>query len=230
LTFTLIPQNIADNDDPLTWEEPCDDGAYNHYAIQLADTLVAAGFQYAVIRLGVEPTGPWEFDFVGTTLKEQHDWARCFAQEVRSMRSAAGAHFLFDWNVNACYEDIPFADYYPGDTYVDIIGIDFYDISCSTTLPGAVPASWADLEREPNGLNAFAAFARRTREPISIPEWGLETKPNGDDPYYIKGIANFVRTHDVSFESYFDAGDEGILSLGPADPISLTAYHLEFSS
>ena len=35
--------------------------------------------------------------------------------------SVSSAHFLFDWNVNARYRDIPLADYYPGNAYVDMV-------------------------------------------------------------------------------------------------------------
>ena len=43
------------------------------------------------------------------------------------MRGVPASHLLFDWNVNANYRNIPLADFYPGDSYVDIIGIDAYD-------------------------------------------------------------------------------------------------------
>jgi len=228
LTLTLIPEEVADKTDPATWERACDEGAFDHYAAELARNLVAAGFGYAIIRLGVEASGPWEYDFVGNTLQEQRDWARCFAAEVTSTRSVPGAHFLFDWDVNACYEDIPFGNYYPGNHFVDILGIDLYDISCTSTLPGPGRSSWVKLASEPDGLDAFAAFARAHDKPMSIPEWGLEKAPNGDDPYYVQSIARFVRTHDVSFQTYFDAGDDGILPLGPLVPKSLTEYRKQF--
>src|ERR1019366_4524359 len=54
-------------------------------------------------------------------------WATCFANEVTAMRQATGEHFLFDWNPNACYESVPYANYYPGNAYVDILGLDLYD-------------------------------------------------------------------------------------------------------
>lgn len=229
LTLTLIPGDLSDDDDPSTWEQPCDNGSYNQYAKQLAHNLVAAGFRYAVIRLGVEANGPWEDDFVGTTPGQQHDWALCFDNEARTMRSVPGAHFLFDWNVNACYEDIPFGRYYPGNRYVDIVGIDLYDASCSMSLPAATPLRWRDLAREPSGLQAFAAFAKDHHKPMSIPEWGLEKAPGGDDPYYVDGIAQFVHSHDVSFQTYFDADDDGIAPLGPGSPRSLAAYRHLFT-
>ncbi|HTW07059.1 MAG TPA: hypothetical protein VME46_06105 [Acidimicrobiales bacterium] len=228
LTVTLIPRDLSDNADPLTWEAPCDAGAFDGHARALAAYLVASGLGYSVVRLGVEPSGPWEDDFVGTTPTEQHDWALCFDAEVKSMRSVGGSHFLFDWNVNACYEDIPFGRYYPGNNYVDLVGIDLYDTSCAMTLPGPTPSSWADLGAERNGLDTFDMFARRHNKPMSIPEWGLQSAPNGDDPYYVDGIARFVGRNDVAFQAYFDSGSDGILPLGLAVPKSLQAYRDDF--
>ncbi|HTW98959.1 MAG TPA: glycosyl hydrolase, partial [Acidimicrobiales bacterium] len=230
LTIDLIPDAVSDNADPATWEGPCDAGDYDGYATELGENLVASGFEYSIIRLGAEANGGWENDFVGTTTAEQSDWAACFAQEVTAMRAVPGAHFLFDWNVNSCYEAIPFASYYPGDAYVDVIGIDQYDASCTTTLPGPTAAGWNELAAEPGGLDAFAAFAAQVGKPMSIPEWGLESSPNGDDPYYVNGIGGFVADNDVSFECYFDSGDDGILQMGTDLPQSLAAYQEQFGN
>jgi hypothetical protein len=230
LTIDLIPNAVSDNSDPSTWEVPCDEGAYNGYATQLAENLVSTGFEYSVIRLGLEASGTWENDFVGTTSAEQADWGACFAQEVTAMRAVPGAHFLFDWNVNACFEDIPFANYYPGNAYVDIVGIDQYDESCKMTLPGPTAASWNDLVAEQNGLDTFQAFAAAHGKPMSIPEWGLEATPNGDDPYYVNGIGTFVKDNDVSFQSYFDNDDDGVPMMNSAVPKSLAAYKQQFGA
>jgi hypothetical protein len=143
------------------------------------------------------------------------------------MRAVPGAHFLFDWNVNANYRDIPFADYYPGDAYVDIIGIDQYD-NTGVNIPAPGPYRFAALAAQPGGLDALAAFAGAHGKPLSIPEWGTiseGTNAGGDDPYYVDGIAEFIATHDIAYESYFDADVDGVLPLDPSvAPLTVAAY------
>ena len=76
--------------------------------------MVKAGFGYSVIRLGHEMNGSWYIDDIGNTPTQWRQWAEYFAQIVKTMRAVPGAHFLFDWNVNARYRDIPLAAFIPG--------------------------------------------------------------------------------------------------------------------
>ena len=227
----LIPQSITNDPDPITWEQPCAAGQFNGYARGFARALVSAGLGWSVIRLGMEANGGWEQDYVGQTSAEQHAWAQCFDQEVTAMRSVRGAHFLFDWNPNACTNALPLSNYYPGNAYVDIIGVDLYNADCTRQLPSPSRWSWHVLYTEPYGLAQITAFAEEKGKPMSIPEWGLvgSSQGIGDDPYYVAGIASYVRTHNVAFQSYFDSGANGILQLGPSVPKALAAYRQAFS-
>ena len=65
---------------------------------------------------------------------------------------------------------------------------------------------------------------------MSFPEWGLDQVPNGDDPAYISGIGSTFTNGDFAFESYFDAGDDGTLQLGPATPLSVAAFQYWFGN
>ena len=140
------------------------------------------------------------------------------------MRGVPASHLLFDWDVNANYRNIPLADFYPGDSYVDIIGIDAYDDS-GISLPRVVNSTrWATLAGEPEGLNALAAFAAEHGKPLSIPEWGTVTT-QGDDTDYVSKMGTFIAYHDVAFQCWFNAGDDSIFQLNPSQaPLSLAAY------
>jgi hypothetical protein len=230
LQVDLIPDSLENQGDPLGWEQSCAKGQFDSHAEQLGKKLVAAGLGYSVIRLGAEMNGPWEADFVGTTTAEQHLWATCFANEVTAMRQAAGEHFLFVWNPNACTENIPYLNYYPGSAYVDIVGLDLYDGVCAAPGGSTTPITWNQLDNEPAGLASFEAFAKAQNEPMSFPEWGLLKDPNGDDPAYINGIGSTFAKGNFAFESYFDAGDGGTLQLGPATPLSLAAFQKWFGT
>jgi hypothetical protein len=148
---------------------------------------------------------------------------------VTAMRSVPGEHFRFDWCVSSGYRDIPLADFYPGNRFVNIIGVDVYDNSA--TVGGG---RWASIEGEPDGLMAVARFAAVHHKPISIPEWGLEPSGEpgadgaGDDPAYVDGIAAFVRRHPVAYESYFDSGNQATLLVD--SPKSVSAFRGAFGS
>ena len=113
LQVDLIPDSLENQGDPLAWELSCAQGQFDSHAKRLGKNLVAAGLGHSVIRLGAEMNGPWEADFVGTTTYEQKLWAKCFANEVTSLRQAVGGHFLIVWNPNACTENIPYSNSTP---------------------------------------------------------------------------------------------------------------------
>jgi hypothetical protein len=225
-TQNLIPDSEAAN--PNRTAE-CAAGDYNSYAVQFARNMIAAGFGYSIIRLGHEMNGDWEQDSLGTTVAEWQEWGKCFAQEVTAMRSAPGAHFLFDWSINAGYRDIPLADYYPGNAYVDIVGISFYDQSGDPLPPVGSLDRWQALANEPMGLNQVYAFAAQHHKPLGIPEWGTVTT-QGDDANYVTHMGEFIDSHDVAYQAWFDADDLTIYPLSPVqDPKSLATYVKLFS-
>jgi hypothetical protein len=227
LEVNLIPNNLENVNNPSKWEKSCAAGKFDGYAKTLGESLVSAGLQNSVIRLGAEMNGVWEADFIGTTKHEQNMWAKCFANEVTGMRQATGEHLLFDWNPNACKGDYAYSNYYPGNAYVDIVGLDLYDVGCETPY---TPLSFSQLASEPAGLNKIEAFAKQKGKPMSLPEWGLSTIPSGDDPGYINGIGSAVANGDYAFETYFDASGYNVkaLPLGPKTPLSLTAFRQWF--
>lgn len=225
LTINIIPSDVATNP---SWTKRCATGSYNQHAKELSRNLIDNGFGYAVVRLGPEMNGTWNVSSLGTTVNQWHEWAECFAQEVRAMRSVRGSHLLFDWDVNADYRDIPLSDFYPGNAYVDIIGIDDYDGSGAPLPKVGSHRRWKALSSEPDGLNSLEAFAIAHAKPLSIPEWAT-IADQGDDAEYVTGMGNFVATHNVAFQSWFDVGDKGILQLSSVQaPKSLAAYIKEF--
>jgi beta-mannanase len=226
----LIPNDLTDVNDPTKWEKSCAAGHFNAYARRLGANLVAAGLENSVIRLGSEMNGVWENDFIGTTKDEQKLWAKCFSNEVVSLRQTSGEHFLIDWNVNACTGDYPYANYYPGNSYVDIVGIDVYDVACRTPF---TKVSFSKLAGEQLGLDDLQAFAAAKHKPMSLPEWGLATVPAGDDPAYINGVGSKVENGDFSFQTYFDGGggpNSKALGLSSRTPLADAAYKKWFGN
>ncbi len=224
LGIDLIPTSLSNVKNPLPWEQSCAAGNFNSYATQLGKTLVAAQLGNSVLRLGPEMNGTWERDFIGFTKQEQRLWAQCFANEVIALRQVPGQSFLIDWNPNACVENIPYANFYPGNTYVDILGLDLFDQSC---VAPQTPYTFEQLAHEPASLSQFQAFATSMGKPMSLPEWALSAVPIRDDPGYINGIGSTVARGNYAFESYFDFQVPHPL-LGPHTPRSLVAFRRWF--
>ena len=224
LGVNLIPSSLANLQNPLSWEQSCSAGAFDSYATQLGTNLVHAGLQNSVIRLGPEMNGRWEDDYIGNTTREQNLWASCFANEVTALRQATGEHFLIDWNVNACVENIPYAHFYPGNSYVDVLGLDLFDESC---IAPKASYTFQQLADEPASLKEFEAFAVAKRKPMSLPEWGFLHGPAKDHPGYFNGIGSTFTKGDFAFETYFDFQTPHPL-LGSRTPLSLAAFQKWF--
>ncbi|HWA66044.1 MAG TPA: glycosyl hydrolase, partial [Mycobacteriales bacterium] len=181
-------------------------GDYNSNYAQLAKTLVSDGRANSVIRLGWEFNTPY-FRWQVASPQDAALYAVAWRQAVTSMRSVSGAKFTFVWNPNLSNDGPDPALAYPGDTYVDDIGLDVYDRGLTG---GETPAQrWNDLVHQRYGLAWQASFAARHDKPIAFPEWGLVHDPGapiagGDDPYFIQQMHAWFASHRTAFEVYFD--------------------------
>ena len=229
----IITQNLFPaSENSADWLALGAAGAFEGYAQALATNLVNAGLGSSVIRLGHEANGTWYPDSIPGTAAGDAQWVQFWRNTVIAMRSVPGAHFQFDWTVNAGYRNIPLADWYPGNDVVDIVGVDAYD----TGVPASVPFAdrWSYLYNEADGLGAVEAFAAAHGKPLSIPEWGIGparqpgTGQGGDDPAYVNGIASLVANDDVAYESYFDSGAQGMQFFN--SPQSMAAYQQAFGA
>jgi hypothetical protein len=183
-------------------------GAYNQYYVTLAKGLVAGGQGSSIIRLGWEFNGSW---FPWAANGQAANFIAYWQQIVNSMRSVAGANFKFEWNPTSGDQGAGnLAQYYPGNNYVDLIGLDVYDVSWGS-YPGA-SSEFSTILTEPYGLDWLASFAAQQGKPMTLPEWGLGwgegnngqpvTDPGtetsgGDNPTFINDMANWIATHNV---------------------------------
>jgi hypothetical protein len=207
-------------------------GAYNSYFTTLASSMVAAGEGNAYLRLGWEFDGNW-YAWQAQTPTDEANYAAYFQQIVTAMRSVPGAAFNFVWNPDASAfvsTSYSVAAAYPGNAYVNVIGLDLYDMSWAT--PATPQNSWTS-EYLPE-LTAAESFAQSENEPIALCEWGAIFGSNGlgDDPYYINSMINWMSapSNDVAYESYFNGdttevgGGNGNNLVGGSFPDSLSAF------
>jgi hypothetical protein len=95
--------------------------------------------------------------------------------------------------------------YYPGDSYVDVVGDDLYDIR-------GHGATWAAAE---------ALYKAHPSKSFAFPEWGVW---GFDDPAFVRSMATFVKRHRrVEFIAYFSGNAGSVWDLA-SKPASRAAY------
>jgi hypothetical protein len=209
-------------------------GAYDSYWRTLGTNLVAgdpavpgSAQPAAILRIGWEFNGSWIPWFMGKTATQQAQFISYFRHIVTALRSVPGQKFTIEWNLNGGTTGVDARKAYPGDAYVDVIGIDDYDGSWfANTYPipaNATPAQVAQRQttaltgrlNQPNfGLNAWAKFAAQHHKKVAMAEWGLLKRTDtgnhggGDDPIYIHGIfawaRNLAAKGQLSYIDYFN--------------------------
>jgi hypothetical protein len=197
------------------------EGEYNQYFKQLAQNLVAAGQEKAVLRIGWEmniETWMWGTD-------DTKDYKAFFQQIVKTMRSVDGEKFKFDFNVNNGFNPNPGEEYYPGDKYVDYVGVDTYDLDgnvynakyanskkCDQACrEEAQTTAWEEaIFGGPHGLGFWTDFAKQHDKPISLPEWACWDRFDGtggaDDPLFVEFMHDYITrpANNVAYANYFE--------------------------
>jgi hypothetical protein len=191
-------------------------GTFDHYFHTVATNIVKAGFPKSIIRFGYEFNGNW---FPWSAHGCASAYVRYFDNIVTTMRSVPGEQFTFEWNPTLGNQKVgKLSDYYPGDSYVDYVGLDVYD-NQQQRYPGA-KAEFKIMLNESDGLNWLASFAAARDKPIVLPEWGLGwgrcsasgqpiSAPNeqacgGDNATWVNLVANWITSHNVSEATYWD--------------------------
>ncbi len=183
-------------------------GAYDQYFTTLANTLIASGERTAYLRLGWEFDGNW-YAWQAQSSTAESQYASYFRQIVTTMRAVPGAEFKFVWNPDASVfvSKSPLVKAaYPGDTYVDVVGLDLYDMNWGG--PETPQSAWTNTYLPQ--LTAAASFAHSQNKPIAICEWGTLVPAEhglGDDPLYVNDMIKWMQnpSHNVVYESYFNS-------------------------
>jgi hypothetical protein len=192
-------------------------GAYNDKFRILALALVANGDGAATLRLGWEFNGNWYRWSIGVA-NGPADYAAYWRQIVTTMRSVPGANFKFDWCPNnggswVNGKPLSAAGAYPGDAYVDYVGMDIYDQSWSAQR--ADPAArWKEYVTKQDGLGWQRDFAAAHGKQLTFPEWGVGHRQDGygggDSPYFIERMYEWIRTNPVAYHNYFEGADSAL--------------------
>jgi hypothetical protein len=191
-------------------------GRYDEHFRHLAQRLVDGGHAAATLRLGPEFNGTW-FRWTTNVRDGAKHYAIYFRQIVRTMRSVRNQRFRFDWSPNAGSSyvggdgrQLSATRAYPGDRYVDFIGLDVFDQSWATRT--RKPADrWRQLVRQKDGLSWHARFAGQHHKAMTFPEWGVvrrsDARGGGDNPYFVERMHDWIESHPVAYHLYFESSD-----------------------
>jgi hypothetical protein len=224
----MLPDTFSANSNPSAAGGSCNGltrgatGEYDKYFQKVGRNIVHAGFAHSVIRVG------WEFNlgsFPWTAIGCPSAFVEYFDAIVTTMRSVPGEHFTFEWNPTR--GDLGagnLADYYPGDRYVDDVGLDVYDIEWQH-YPGA-RAEFRHMETQKYGLDWLASFAAAHHKRLVLPEWGLgwgtcsasgqpisaphQQVCGGDNATWVDLMAGWMAAHHVSEATYWDFGTSSV--------------------
>jgi hypothetical protein len=174
---------------------------------QWGTQLVARGEPDAIVNLGKEMTlpNPW-----ACTPANVAQWIARFREAVTALRSVPGQRFTIAWTVNEGHGQtgIQPEQCYPGDAYVDVVGVDYYDQWEPIRTPAQRDARFARRW----GLDHWLGFARAHGKRLALPEWGVSSgtqwagHAGGDNPFYVVSVLGWLsanRGH-IAYESYFE--------------------------
>jgi hypothetical protein len=219
LTVPMLPGPWDRSHDGGVSLRACSVGAYDEHWKRLAGNLVAHRLGGTILRPGHEFNAGW---YAWGAAGEERDFAGCFRRVVESVRGVPGGAFTFVWNPALGRLDADPLLAYPGDEYVDSIGVDVYDQSWQPgTYPiprGASPnevrerrqRAWSGMLHGDLGLEFWSRWARSRGKSLSIPEWGLTYRPDGhgggDNSFFVEQIFRFVNepANRVSQHIYFE--------------------------
>lgn len=204
--------------------DECASGGYDDQWAEYGRTLAAHDDTQIYTRLAWEFNGTW-FEWSAT---DADAWKSCWRSVVDAVRSTApGAQF--EWNINAhgsqsCGGDA--FDCWPGDDYVDIVGIDPYDHYPSSSTA-------AEFDEQCNGRHGLCGvvdFARQHGKQVGVTEWGIINSGIGDNPLYIEKMYEaFDAAGDtLAYETYFNSSDHDTTLDDGANPESSEMYRTLF--
>jgi beta-mannanase len=172
-----------------------------------------------VLRIGHEPNGSWYPWATHGDPTLMGYYRQAWAAAAAAVRAVC-PRVRFDLCLNAGTGGTAvIAGHYPGDAYVDILGLDSYDFATATT-----PAGFAAENTAP-GFAEMAAFAAQHGKRFALDEWGLNGTDTDvdsrDNPFYVQQVFDTLTGLQVTYpglvawDAYFDQADDFGLAANP---------------
>lgn len=178
------------------------------------------------VRLGWEMNGNY---FPWYAVGNEANYIAAF-QRVVGLFRAASTRFKFVFCPNQTEGDgnggyINPETMYPGNAYVDIIGMDSYYDSAYDSPDG--PTAFNYKKSAPYGWSWQCDFARRNQKALAMNEWGVNM--NGAQAY-VALVAQWFRAQGYLYHNYWDSTDSKVCELSDGSyPTTGAQFVTEFS-
>ena len=192
--------------------EACASGAYDEYWREWGRTLRLTP-NPVITRLGWEFNGDW-FPW---SAHDPQAYIGCYRHIVTAVR-ANFPSAKFEWNINGGQSqtcDGNALNCYPGDDYVDVISIDYYD----HWPPSLTDTDFDTKANAPGGITWLWNFAVAHKKYFGVAEWGVvntgDRETGGDNPVFVNNMQKWFRDHVAGtpdrwlYEAYFSISMRG---------------------
>jgi hypothetical protein len=202
LSLPLYPEGMGNLTD-------CAAGMYDSEWRKLGPFMKGKGRGDSIIRLGWGPNDSEHYWHAGD---DPAEYIACFRHVAQALRDT-GPELTIAWDFDdsAVPGSTPLDPYsaYPGDEYVDYIGLEAFDMS----PPVYDDAAWDAKCHSATGLCSTLEFARMHGKRLGLSEWAITScygDPGGDNPFYIQKMFELFAANagSMGFEIYYQDNSE----------------------
>lgn len=196
-------------------------GGHDADYIAAATNLAPYADRIVSVRIGWEMnvTGyPWTAGGTGSN-QTQANYIATFKRMSNYMRELLGPDVLIDW---CPLFGTDATSWYPGDEFVDVIGMDIYN-------QAAFPQSWDSMYESAGGLRWLDGFSSSHGKFISIPEWGCD-RNNAAGVDFVSKMGRWLkrpRANRVLYHSFWNSDDSFVGRLAH-NPLLQAEYIRQF--
>ncbi len=156
-------------------------GSYDSYLRKAAEAAEAMPFNEILIRFAHEMNGNW-YGWSGNPTAYVEAWRHV----VSVIRATGTTKIKFVWSPNVDNGSYPFAAYFPGDAYVDYVGLDGYN--WGTTGSGV--GKWQSLYEV--FASSYAQLTQMSTRPVMITETSSSETGGEKGPWILNGLLHTV--------------------------------------
>jgi hypothetical protein len=202
----------------------CADGDYDARWATFGETLNATRRQDSVVRIAWDANGDW-YEWSAST---PADYVGCWRHIADAINSTAEPDPLLDWTVSGHYSQNPPShnplELYPGDAWVDIVGIEYFDHFPSSRSRGEFEAQADDV----GGITWLYDFTQAHGKRFGVGAWGVVrggVGGGGDNPNFVQFMRDWFTARagkGLYYENYYNNGEPGKIGSNLARPVGRT--------
>ncbi len=212
----------------------CAAGEFDDYVRTAARVMSTRGVTNPLLRVGWEPNGrafPWS---LGTRPAQWPGYNACFQRQAMIFREELPESLIVWDNRRDTIKTITYSplNFYPGNEYVDIVGLMLYDRWPVHPNQAAWDSSLRLVKLgHLKGLDLWYEFATQVAEkPFALTEWAVSNNSNDprsfDNPFFITKVFEWfqARQDNLAYESYFNCSGGYLISAPTQNPRSSAEY------